>query len=79
MATITIDGVEYDMEHLSDNAKAQLASLQTCETKIRQLQAELAMVQTARTAYGMALKGELPENGTVPAANNHDTETGDTH
>ena len=79
MAMITIDGVEYDMEQLSENAKAQLASLQACETKIRQLQAELAMVQTAHTAYGMALKGELPENGTVPATNNHDAETGGTH
>lgn len=79
MAMITIDGVEYDMEQLSENAKAQLASLQACETKIRQLQAELAMVQTARTAYGMALKGELPESGTVPATNNHDAETGGTH
>ena len=79
MANITIDGVEYDVDQLSDNAKAQLASLQACENKIRQLQTELAMVQTARTAYGMALKGELPENGTVPAANNHDAESGGTH
>jgi len=69
MPIINIDGVEYDSDTLSDNAKAQLASLQACENKIRQLQAELAMVQTARTAYGLALKGELPESGTVATAN----------
>lgn len=69
MPIINIDGVEYDSDKLSDNAKAQLASLQACENKIRQLQAELAMVQTARTAYGLGLKGELPEGGTVATAN----------
>ena len=69
MPTITIDGTEYDTDQLSDNAKAQLASLQACENKIRQLQIDLAIVQTARQAYGLALKGELPESETTTAAN----------
>ncbi len=79
MVSITIDGVEYDAEQLSENAKAQLTSLQECDSKIRQLQAELAMVQTARIAYGMALKGELPENGTVPAEKNSDGDFSGAH
>lgn len=75
--TITIDGTEYDTDQLSDNAKAQLASLQACENKTRQLQIDLAIVQTARQAYGLALKGELPEGETTTAANGE--EPGETH
>jgi hypothetical protein len=68
MPVITIDGTEYDTDQLSDKAKAQLASIQACDTKLQQLQVEIAMIQTARTAYGMALKGELPDSGTVTAS-----------
>ena len=63
---VTIDGTEYDTDQLSDNAKAQLASLQACENKIRQLQIDLAIVQTARQAYGLALKGEIRGHLTQP-------------
>ena len=79
MTEITIDGVEYDLESLSENAKGQLASLQACDNKIRQLQTELTMVQTAKTAYGMALKGELPGNGTAPTLESNNPEPEDTH
>ena len=63
MNKVTIDGKEYDSEELSDNAKNQLGSMQACDQKIRQLQADLAIAQTARSAYAMALKGELPDDG----------------
>ena len=79
MTAITINGVEYDLEGLSENAKGNIASLQACDNKISQLETELAIVKTAKTAYGVALNGELPERETVPAANNHDTETDGTH
>ena len=79
MPAVTIDGTEYDVEQLSDSAKGQLASLQACENKLRQLQTEIAIVQTARTAYAMALKGELPENGTVTAADSDLSDTDSTH
>lgn len=61
MATINIDGVEYDLEEFSDGARAQLASMQLADQKIAQLQADLAMFQTARNAYAQALAAELPE------------------
>lgn len=61
MATITIDNTEYDLEQLSDNARAQLGSIQTVDQKLAQLQAEAAILQTARTAYAAALKSELPD------------------
>ena len=62
MATITIDNTEYDLEQLSVNARAQLGSIQTVDQKLAELQAEAAILQTARTAYAAALKAELPNN-----------------
>ena len=62
MATITIDNTEYDLEQLSDNARAQLGSIQTVDQKLAELQAEAAILQTAQTAYASALKAELPNN-----------------
>jgi len=61
VATINIDGIEYDLEEFSDGARAQLASMQLADQKIAQLQADLAMFQTARNAYAQALAAELPE------------------
>ena len=62
MATVTIDNVDYDLEQLTDNARAQLGSIQAVDQKLAQLQAEAAILQTARTAYASALKAELPTN-----------------
>tara|TARA_B100001063_G_C16516556_1_gene429543 strand:- start:434 stop:619 length:186 start_codon:yes stop_codon:yes gene_type:complete len=59
MASITIDGSEYNLEDLSDSSRAQLASLQLTDQKIAQLQSDLAITQTARNAYANALKAEL--------------------
>ena len=61
MATLTIDGKEYDTEQLSDAAKAQLTNVQLVDQKIAQLQQELAIMQTARNAYANALQAELPK------------------
>ena len=59
MASLTIDGKDYDSDDLSENAKAQLVSLQAVDRRIENLQEELAILQTARIAYGNALKTEL--------------------
>ena len=56
---ITIDDIEYNSEDLSDNGKAQLASLQFLEVQMKKIKAEIAVYQTARNAYIAALKGEL--------------------
>ena len=61
MATLTIDGREYDTEQLSDAAKAQVTNIQVVEQKMSQLQQELAIMQTARNAYANALQAELPK------------------
>jgi len=59
MVSVTIDGKEYDADKLSDNVQAQLLSLQAVDRRIENLQEELAILQTARIAYGNALKTEL--------------------
>jgi hypothetical protein len=59
MPKITIDNMEYNTEDLSDNGKAQLASLQFVEAQIKKLQSEISVYQTARNAYIAALKNEL--------------------
>lgn len=59
MPKITVDGVEYNTEDLSDNGKAQLASLQFLEAQMGKIKSEIAVYQTARNAYAASLKAEL--------------------
>ena len=59
MPNITIDGIDYNTEDLTENGKAQLASLQFLEIQMNKLKSEIAVYQTARTAYASALKEEL--------------------
>ena len=59
MPKITVDGIEYNTEDLSDNGKAQLASLQFLEVQMTKLKNEIAVFQTAKSAYSAALKAEL--------------------
>ena len=59
MPKITIDEIEYNTEDLSDNGKAQLASLQFLEVQMNKLQGEIAVYTTAKSAYVGALKAEL--------------------
>lgn len=63
MSRITIDGVEYDLEALTEEAKSQLVGLQAVNRRITSLQEELAIHQTARNAYAAALKALLAGNG----------------
>jgi len=65
MATITIDGKEYDTESLSEEAMAQLVSMRYVDSELSRLQAQVAALQTARIAYGRALKQHL-EQGQAP-------------
>ena len=59
MPKITVDGIEYNTEDLSDNGKAQLASLQFLEVQIKKLQNEIAVFNTAKATYIQTLKTEL--------------------
>jgi hypothetical protein len=48
------------IDKLSDEAKAQLASIQFCDQELARLQAQSAALQTARMAYAKALQSVLP-------------------
>jgi hypothetical protein len=60
MASIKIDNVDYDIDTLSAEARAQLQSLQFCDAELARVQAQAAVLQTARAAYSTALKAALP-------------------
>ena len=59
MPKISLDDIEYNTEDLSDNGKAQLASLQFLEVQMNKIKSEIAVYQTARNAYVASLKEEL--------------------
>lgn len=61
MSIITIDGKEYKLADLSDDAKAQIGSIQIVDQKIADLNAQLSIMQTARNAYAQALTSLLPK------------------
>ena len=60
MPTIKIDNQDYDLDTLSIEAKAQLQSLQFVDSELARLQAQAAVLQTARMAYSKALQEALP-------------------
>jgi Family of unknown function (DUF6447) len=59
MTVIKIDEAEYALEHLSEDAKAQLASIQFVDAELQRLNALTAALQTARIAYANALNRAL--------------------
>lgn len=63
MAKIIIDEKEYDSDDLSDEIKAQVVSLQWTQNEIQRVALQQAALQTARNAYGRALKELLGEDG----------------
>ena len=56
----TIDGTEYPLTSLSEEARSQLQMLRITDQEIQRLQWQLAIAQTARNAYTQALKAHLP-------------------
>ena len=61
MSTITIDDIVYNDIDLSDDAKNELRSMQVTDQRIAVLQTDLAIAQTARNTYAVALNGLLPK------------------
>lgn len=60
--TVSIDGTDYPIDTLSEEAKSQFANVKLVDQKIIELQQELAIAQTARNAYGKALAEALPRD-----------------
>lgn len=65
--TIKIDEIEYNIDDFSEDARAQLVNVRACDQRIQQLKLDLAIAQTARAAYGQALKAALPATEVAPA------------
>jgi hypothetical protein len=59
MTIIKIDDKDYDTDTFSGEAKAQLQSLQFVDQELAKLQAQVAVLQTARIAYAEALNDAL--------------------
>ncbi|MEO9901160.1 MULTISPECIES: hypothetical protein [Alphaproteobacteria] len=60
---ITINGKEYALSEMSDEAKEQLNNLQITELEIQRLNSQIAIAQTALAAYGQALTIALDRPG----------------
>lgn len=59
MAKVTIDGTEYDMDALSEEVQATVASIRFVDEQLQEKRNQLAISDTARIAYTNALKKEL--------------------
>jgi hypothetical protein len=73
MPTIKIDNKEYDFDTLPETAKQQLQSLQFCDAELQRLQAQAAVIQTARVAYSKALNESLASVQAPTLAGSGDT------
>lgn len=62
MPKIKIDEKDYELDQLSEAAKAQLVSLQFVDAELQRLNALAAVLQTARLAYSKALNEALAAN-----------------
>lgn len=65
MKSLTIEGATYELSLLPKTVLDTLLSLQFVETRLQQLQAELAVCQTAHVAYARSLKAELEQQAPV--------------
>ena len=68
MPIIKIDDKDYELDNLSENAKGQLLSLQFVDAELQRLNAQSAVLQTARVAYAKALNEALAATQTLNQA-----------
>ena len=59
MSKVTIDGKDYNLDELSETAKANLVSLQFVQAEITKLESQMSVYKTAAAAYSSALKNEI--------------------
>jgi len=62
MSQVQIDGKNYDIDSLSDDAKKNLASLQFVQAELKRLEAKVAVFKTSEAAYSRAINQLLPES-----------------
>ena len=59
MSKVKFNDKEYELEELSDTAKANITSLQFVQNEIKVLQARIAVYKTAESGYMNTLREEL--------------------
>lgn len=59
MATLNINGKEYDLDTLSETARGQAQSISFVDEELKRLQSQIAVCNTARNAYLRVLIQEL--------------------
>ncbi|PWK61322.1 DUF6447 family protein [Roseicyclus mahoneyensis] len=59
---ITIDGIDYNLDNLTEKARLQIQNIRFCDQQIRQLQNEWAIADTARLGYANALRREVEKH-----------------
>ncbi len=62
-AHVMIDGQEYKVADLSEQAKAQITHLRAAEAELNRLNMLTAMIRTAHAGYALALKQEIEKAG----------------
>jgi len=65
MPTIKIDDKDYELETLTEEAKAQLGMIQFVDAELQRLTAQTAVLQTARLGYAKALNEALAASKTL--------------
>ena len=65
MGTLNLDNKLYDLEKLSKEARAKIDSARFCDKKIAELEAELSVLRTARSAYLSVLPSLVSEEARV--------------
>ena len=65
MPIIKIDDKDYELDTLSDDCKAQLAMVQFVDAELQRLNAQTAVLQTARNTYAKALNEALAASATL--------------
>lgn len=64
VAQITIDGVSYNVDELTEAAKQQLGNVRLVDQELARLQRQRAIAGVARTAYVNAASAQLPREVT---------------
>lgn len=60
-ATLTHDGKTYKVSELNEDARKQFLNVQVADGEIKRLKMQLALAQTALSAYEQALVQQLPK------------------
>ncbi|AVT82967.1 DUF6447 family protein [Rhodopseudomonas palustris] len=61
MSHVTIDGRQFDLDGLSDEARQQAANIQVIDQEMARLKTQMLIYQTARNAFAVALQQALPK------------------